>query len=133
MTILKNMFCGKIIKAEHKTAGEKQICEVSLCKKVSARGKDPEYFDWVRVTIWTPPEWAIPRLVKGNYISGIGDMTMRPYEKDGVKKYSLEVRCSSYDFEVEELAERTTDAPVAAAPVRAAATRKPIADDEPPF
>jgi single-stranded DNA-binding protein len=136
MTILKLQFAGKISKAEHRKAGDKPICEVSICKKVPARGQDAERFDWVRVTIWQPPEWAVQRLVKGNYISGSGDLALRPYEKEGVKKYNMEVRCNSFDFEVEELAERTADH----APDIAPAPRRPVAvagasagDDEPPF
>jgi single-stranded DNA-binding protein len=136
MTILKLQFSGRIHKADHKTAGDKQICEVSICKKVPARGKYEERFDWVRVTIWGPPEWAVPKLAKGNYISGSGDMTMLPYEKDGVKKYTLEVRCGSYDFEVEALAGRAADdSDVAPAPRRPAAVAQgaSASDDEPPF
>lgn len=137
MTILKLQFAGKIIKAEHRKAGDKPICEVSLCKKVPARGQAEERFDWVKVTIWSPPEWAVPRLVKGNYISGSGDLALRPYEKDGLKKYSMEVRCNSFDFEVEVMAERTASDPapdIAPAPKRPA----PVAgagagDDEAPF
>ena len=135
MTILKLQFAGKISKAEHRTAGDKPICEVSICKKVPARGKDEERFDWVKVTIWSPPEWAVKRLAKGNYISGSGDLALRPYEKDGVKKYSMEVRCNSFDFEVEEMAERTHDA----APDIAPAQKRPAAvaggndDSNPPF
>jgi len=135
MTRLNLQFSGRIHKAEHKTAGDKQICEVSICKKVPARGKDEERFDWVRVTIWGPPEWAVPKLAKGNYISGSGDLTMRPYEKDGVKKNSLEVRCGSFDFEVEELAVRT-ETPADVAPVAAPRRPAPVVaagDDEPPF
>lgn len=136
MTQLKLFFSGKITKAEHKTAGDKKICEVSICKKVPARGKDEERFDWVKVTLWSPPEWALPRLAKGSYISGSGDMTMRPYEKDGVKKYSLEVRCNSFDFEVEELAARTAD-DTAATPSNAPRQPAPAAYDDganlPPF
>lgn len=131
MTILKLQFAGKIHKAEHKQAGDKSICEVSICKKVPAKGQDAERFDWVRITIWTPPDWAIARLAKGNYISGSGEMTMRPYEKDGVKKYSLEVRCGSYDFEVEELAERGESAPQADPPPRRPVA-SPIDDSNPP-
>ena len=139
MTILKLQFAGKIIKAEHRMAGDKPVCEVSICKKVPARGKDEERFDWVKVTIWSPPEWAVPRLAKGSYISGAGDMTMRPYEKDGVKKYSLEVRCNSFDFEVEEMAARPANdgdvAPAAAAPRRPALVAQGASGgaDEPPF
>lgn len=138
MTILRLNYAGRIIKAEHKEAAGKSICEVSICKKVPAKGQDPERFDWVRITIWQPPEWAAPRLVKGNYISGSGDLTMRPYDKDGVKKYSLEVRCGSYDFEAEELAVREpADATPRAtpAPIRPAMGSTPHngTDDEAPF
>ena len=137
MTILKLNYAGRIHKAEHKTAGDKQICEVSICKKVPARGQDAERFDWVRITIWSPPEWSVARLAKDNFISGSGDLTMRPYEKDGVKKYSLEVRCSSFDFEVEQLAART-DTTAEVAPVAAPKRPAPLAggyDDsnQPPF
>lgn len=134
MTILKLQFAGKITKAEHRKAGDKPICEVSICKKVPARGQDEERFDWVKVTIWSPPEWAVPRLVKGNYITGSGDLALRPYEKDGVKKYSMEVRCNSFDFEVEEMAARASDTTTDIAPVpKRPAVPSGASDDQPPF
>lgn len=139
MSILRLQYSGRITKAEHKEAAGKPICEVSICKKVPAKGQDPERFDWVRITIWQPPEWAAPRLIKGNYISGSGDLTMRPYDKDGVKKYSLEVRCGSYDFEVEELAARESAdvihraAPAPIRPAMGSAPKNGNDDDEVPF
>ncbi len=136
MTLFHLHYSGKISKAEFRTAGDKPICEVSLCKKVPARGQDAERFDWLKVTIWSPPEWAVARLVKGNYITGHGDLSLRPYEKDGVKNKSMEVRSGSFDFEVETLADRDSDiAPAArpAAPSRPLPTRGGDETEAPPF
>ena len=87
----------------------------------------------MKVTIWSPPEWALQRLAKGSYISGSGDLCLRPYEKEGVKKYSMEVRCNSFDFEVETLADREQVPDIATAPRRPAPVAAGNDDSNPPF
>ncbi len=139
MTILKAQFAGEIKRADHKDVGGKKLVEVSICKKNRGKQGDPDTFTWLKVAIWEPAEFQIPKLTKGAFIAGSGDMTLRSYEgKDG-KASSLECRATSFDVEVSDGVARGGDAqPAAAAPVARPARPAPAAgpaqgDDEPPF
>jgi single-stranded DNA-binding protein len=102
MTILKAQFAGEIKKADTKNIGGKTLVEVSICKKNRTKDSEPEAFTWLRVGIWEPAAFQLPKLVKGAFIAGCGDMTLRSYEgKDG-KASSLECRCTSFDVEVSD-------------------------------
>lgn len=108
MTLMRMFFSGQIKKAEHREAGGKPLVEVSLCKKHKGRNGAEDSYTWARLTIWEPAEFQVPRLVKGSIISGSGDVQLRSYvAKDGTKAHSLELRCTSYDIEVEEGADTT--------------------------
>lgn len=136
MTIMRIHFAGQIMKAEHKQAGPKNICDVSLCKKHKGRDGGEDTFTWLRATIWEPPEWMAPRLVKGSFIAGSGELQLRSFEHKGEKRQSLECRCTSFDIEVSDGAQtgatqKPQDTPtVAKAKERQAAQE---ADGEPPF
>lgn len=139
MSLLRLTFAGQIKRAEHKTVGDKQLAEVSICKKQKGRGDAQETYCWIRVGIWSPPEWMIAKLVKGAFIAGTGEFSSRSYEgKDG-KATSLEVRCQSFDVEIEGGAADPAAAPAPRAAPRAAAPAAGSAggawsdDDAPPF
>lgn len=107
MTILKAQFAGEIKKADHKEVGGKKLVEVSICKKNRGKQGDPDTFTWLKVAIWEPADFQVPKLVKGAFIAGSGDMTLRSYEgKDG-KASSLECRATSFDVEVSDGAARS--------------------------
>lgn len=135
MSNFRLQFSGIIKKAEHRSVRDKSVVEVSLCKKNRTKEGDPEAFTWVRVSIWDPPDFMAPKLIKGNFIAGSGDMTNRSYEgKDG-KATSTDVRCASFDVDVVEVAQ-SGGAPAASAPAaprRPAPAAAPDPDDEPPF
>ena len=100
MTLFRLQFAGRITKAEHKTAGNKPLVEVSLCRKY--KQGDEEFFTWVRVSIWEPAAFQTDKLHKGAFIAGSGDFKLRSYTKDGVKGTSAEVTCRSFDVEVSD-------------------------------
>lgn len=102
MSLFRLIFAGQIKKAEHKDAGGKPIVEVSICRKNRTKEGQPDAFTWVRVTIWSPAAFQAPKLVKGAFIAGSGEMIARSYEKDGVKGTSIEVSCQSFDIEVSD-------------------------------
>lgn len=135
MTIARITFAGQIKKAEPKTAGGKQLVEVSICKKQKGRNGAEDTFLWLRISCWEPAEFQTSKLVKGAFIAGSGDLSTRAWtDKDGKNQVSLEVRCGSFDFEVETLADRTEAAPdIATVQRRHAATS--VVDDSnlPPF
>ncbi len=130
MTVLRLSFAGQIKKAEHRTAAGKSLVEVSICKKNRTKQGEPEAFTWVRVTVWEPAEFQAPRLIKGSFIAGTGDLTARTYDgKDG-KATSLEVSCRSFDVEVSDGAEQqAAPAPRQTRPTPAAQSET----EEPPF
>lgn len=50
---------------------------------------------WVRCAIWGKRGEAVaPYLLKGQLVGVVGEVTNREYEKDGQKRYSLDVRVS---------------------------------------
>ena len=145
MTIFKAQFAGEIKKADTKSIGGKTLVEVSICKKNRTKDGEPEAFTWLRIGIWEPAAFQLPKLVKGAFIAGSGDMTLRSYEgKDG-KASSLECRCTSFDVEVSDGSPRESSAVAhhAAKPYDSQAkragdaptkpTRTTPTDDEPPF
>lgn len=138
MTILKAQFAGEIKKADHKDVGGKKLVEVSICKKNRGKQGEPDVFSWLRVAIWSPADFQIPKLVKGAFIAGSGDMQLRSYEgKDG-KATSLECSCTSFDIEVSDGLARSEqrDAPTTA-PAASIKPRLPVSSDAdesgPPF
>lgn len=137
MTILKAQFAGEIKRADHKDVGGKKLVEVSICKKNRGKQGDPDTFTWLKVAIWEPAEFQVPKLVKGAFIAGSGDMALRSYEgKDG-KASSLECRATSFDVEVSDGSARS-EPQEAPAPVPAPKPRLPAGGgdydaNQPPF
>lgn len=135
MSVFRMSFAAPITKVDHKEVGGKALVEASLCKKNRAKEGQGPTFSWLRVSIWSPPDWMAAKLVKGAMLAGTGEFTLRSYEKDGQKRQSAEVNCQSFDVEVSGGA--TDAAPGAEAPAAAAPKRPaPVAaagDDEPPF
>ena len=132
MTIARITFAGQIKKSEPKNVGGKPLIEVSICKKQKGRNGAEDTFLWLRISCWEPAEFQVSKLVKGAFIAGSGDLSTRAWtDKDGKNQVSLELRCGSFDFEVETLADRTEAAPdIAPAPRRPAAV---AVDPEAPF
>lgn len=135
MTVLRMTFAGEVKKADHKEVGGKKLVELSICKKNRGKAGEEDHFTWLRISLWEPADFQTPKLVKGAFIAGSGDATLRGYtDKDGHEKSSLECRCGSFDVEVTG-ANVATESP-APRPARAAAPSvSPAAtnDDEPPF
>ncbi len=123
MTTYRLHFCGKIMKSDSRMAGDKPIIELSICKKNTTKQGEEPTFSWIRVTIWQPPEWITSKAIKGAFISGSGEFSMRSYEKDGVKHTNAEVRCGSYDCEIAGDDREQAQAP---APVAPKAHAKPV-------
>lgn len=131
MSFIITILGQKIQKAEFRQAGEKSICEVSVCEKKYNKDKNAEpEFDWLRLQIWEPPEWMVSKLKKGNFISAMGAFSTRKFkDKEGNDKTSMECRCDTRSVSVVEVG----GAEAAAAP----APRRPAAPSEddgaPPF
>jgi single-stranded DNA-binding protein len=98
MPYLRLQFSGEARKVEHKTIGGKAAVEIQLCKKNYAKQGDEPSFTWIRVMVWEPKEFQTFR--EGGFVAGSGEFTVRSYtDKDGNKKQSAEVRCTSFDIE----------------------------------
>jgi len=134
--ILKLQFAGTVNKVEIKQAGTKQLAEISLCKKNYAKEGTEATFTWIRISLWEPKDFQLAKLVKGAFVAGSGEFSLRSYEKDGVKHQSAECRCGSFDIEVAEVV--ATPASLGA-PTPAPRTTQPTSgggakdDSEPPF
>ena len=135
MPNLRLQFSGEARKVEHKTIGGKSAVEIQLCKKNYAPAGQEASFTWVRITVWEPKEFQ--HFHEGGFVAGSGEFSTRSYvDKDGNKKQSTEVRCTSFDIETPRPAEgiANADRPVPTNP----APRRPApapADDtnSPPF
>jgi len=134
MSTFKLFFAGEIKKVEIRQAGGKPIAEVSLCNKNRAKQGDPDTFTWVCATIWSPPDWMTGKLVKGAFIAGCGDFSLRSFEKDGVKRQSAEINCQGFDVTVggssSDAAPAESYAPRPTVPTAHTAIND---DDSPPF
>lgn len=116
MTILRAQFAGEIKKAEHKEVAGKKLVELSICKKNRTKQGEPDAFTWLKVALWEPADFQIPKLVKGAFVAGSGDMLLRSYEGRDGKQSSLECRCTSFELEVSDgqLRQQSATAPSAA-------------------
>lgn len=137
MTVAKLTIIGQIKGVKYRTAGETPVCELSVCKKRYAKqGEEPSY-DWFRVNIWGKlPEFMAEKIAKDNFIGACGDFGTRDWTNaQGEKKTQMEVKCQSFDVEIDGPHE-AEDQPATPFP----APRRPAADigggqgsDEPPF
>ncbi len=101
MVMMKLLFSGDIKKSETKSINGKAMVELSICKKNKTKEGEELSFTWIRASVFDCPEWLAPRLVKGAYVTGCGDFTLRSYkDKDGNKAVSADIRCSGYDITV---------------------------------
>ena len=129
MPIMRLQFSGEARKVEHKTIGGKSAVEIQLCKKNYTPQGQEATFTWVRVTVFEPKEFQ--KFHDGGFVSGSGELSMRSYtDKEGNKKQSLEVRCTSFDVETPRVVE------AAEAPAPAPKPQRPSGGgsvDEPPF
>jgi hypothetical protein len=133
------MYAGHIKKVEHKQVGGKALVDLSLCKKQKGRNGAEDSFVWLRVSLWEPAAFMIPKLVKGAFISGSGEFSVRTYDKDGVEKISMECRSGSFDVEIAGDAEPQQAAQPEPTPVKVAHRHVPAVavggtvEDEIPF
>jgi single-stranded DNA-binding protein len=135
MTIFRLAFAGHIKKAEHKTISGKTLVELSLCRKNKTKEGEPDAYTWARIALWEPDAFMVPKLIKGAYISGSGDMLLRSYvNKDGANAQSLDVRCGSFDVDMpDERQQAHGDSPPPPARPSAPASGGVSGDDQPPF
>ncbi len=123
-------FSGDVRKPQTKEIGGKPAIEFQLMKK-NYGAKDTEAtFTWLRVTVFDCKPWQVEQCQEGKFVAGVGEFTLRSYEKDGQKRQSAEVRCTSF-----QLDGARTEEKAAAAPAPRPTKPAPAAtnDDEPPF
>ena len=128
MSLFKLQFAGEARKVQSRMAADKQVIEFQLCKKDKGRNGAEDAFTWARVTLWQPAQFQLDKIVDGIMVAGCGDFSLRSYEKDGVKRQSAEVRCSSFDVEIGGMVSKGDVAPVAATGGGSSGQ-----DDGPPF
>jgi hypothetical protein len=130
MPIMRMQFSGEARKVAHKTIGGKSAVEIQLCKKNYAPAGQEATFTWLTITVWEPKEFQ--HFHDGGFVSGSGEFSVRSYtDKDGNKKQSNEVRCTSFDIETPRHVEATQ---MKDAPTRVPAKSNPADDtNSPPF
>ncbi len=132
MPNLRLQFSGEIRKCEHKTLGGKPMVELQICKKNYTKQGDESTFTWVRVAVWEPKEFQC--FYEGGFVAGSGEFSMRSFvDKDGNKKQSAEVRCTSFDIETPRAPEAAVTQPPAPSPRPTRPASGGGGDSEPPF
>lgn len=91
-------FTGRIGNdAELKIVGQSQVCEFSVANTTGFG--DKKVTNWFRCVIWgSRGEKLNQYLTKGKMVFVIGEQTIRKYQKDGVDKYSFDVRVDQLDI-----------------------------------
>lgn len=73
------------------TPSNDQVCQFSFA--LTSGYGDKAITTWLNCSLWGKrAERLAPMLTKGTKIGITGELTNRPYTKDGVEKHSLEVR-----------------------------------------
>lgn len=134
MPNLRLQFSGEARKVEHKTIGGKSAVQIQLCKKnYTKQGEEPS-FTWITVMVWEPKEFQ--HFSEGGFVAGSGEFTMRSYtDKDGNKRQSAEVRCTSFDVETPRGPDAAPVKNLADLPIKTPRRPAPAAADDagPPF
>lgn len=82
--------------AEHKTVGDTEVAEFTVAVR-HYKGRDKEATtSWFRVTVWGKAAAAITDWRKGDMVTVSGELEIREYEKDGVKRLSPEIRATMF-------------------------------------
>lgn len=142
MTVAKLTIIGQIKGVKFRSAGETPVCELSVCKKRYAKQGEEASYDWFRVNVWGKlPDFMAKKIAKDNFIGACGDFSTRDWTNaQGEKKTQMEVKCQSFDVEID--GPHTAESPVKSreqAEAQPAAPRRPAAvgggqgDDESPF
>lgn len=134
MSNFRMSFSGDVRKPQVKEIGGKPCVEFQLMKKNYSKPDAEATFTWLRVTCFDVKPWQITQCQEGRFVAGTGEFTLRSYEKDGQKRQSAEIRCSSFDLDGPRAEEQapTVVAPAARAPSKPAPATAPT-DDEPPW
>jgi hypothetical protein len=138
--MLRLSFGEFVRKCEHKTIGNDPAIAIQCCRKNYTKDGAEPTFTWINITIFKAPPWMSEKARAGAFIYGSGEFTLRSYEKDGQKRQSADIRCSSFEVDFVDAKDKG-DAATVAAPVHArapvaAGSRTPASagnDDEPPF
>lgn len=119
-------FSGEVRKPQTKDIGGKKAIEFQLMKKNYGKSDAEATYTWVRVTVFDAKDWQVVQCAEGKFVAGVGEFTLRSYEKDGVKRQSAEIRCTSFQLD----APYSEQAPVAApGPQKARPSSAPVSDE----
>lgn len=106
--MIKVMFSGYIKTVGHRESEKGGVLSLSLCQKNRGSDKDgaEASFTWLNITVFKPSQFLLDKAVKGSYITGVGDFKLRTFDaKDGTKKTSADVICSSFDLDLPNLSQ----------------------------
>ena len=82
---------------ELKDVGSSQVLEFSIANNCGFG--DKKTTNWFRAALWGKQAASLqPHLSKGKQIFITGELVIRSYTKDGVEKFSNDIRVSAIDF-----------------------------------
>lgn len=90
---------GYLTKDPEKVDGQ-ALCKMTVAVKNNYRNKDGEYdSEFLNVAVWNRlHEHCMKYLSKGSKVLVAGELHIRNYEKDGVKKYVTEIVAHDVEF-----------------------------------
>src|ERR1041384_4203131 len=93
LTVIGHLGADPVMKA----VGSGELCEFSVA--VTKKKNNKEITNWFRVSVWGKQSQACMQyLSKGSAVFVEGDFQAREYEKDGEKRYSLDVFAKTVQF-----------------------------------
>lgn len=123
--------------AELRSLGDTKMALMNLATSEQWVGKDgskQNKTEWHRVAVFGKPADALaPYLTKGRAVYVTGKITYREYEKDGVKRYTTEIRADRIILLGHQAQEEAESTGLARKTARQARAATPEADDDIPF
>ena len=131
-------FSGEAKYVAVKDVGDKKVLEFQVAKKNYSKeklSKEDEQWTNLRITFFGASQMDIDRVKDGVFVSGSGDFSVRSYvDKAGAKKYSNDVRVSSFGLDTAYVGrEQVEPAPAQRAQRSVVPAKADELDSSPPF
>ena len=93
------LLIGNLVKEPEKVDGQ-ELCKLNIAVRNKYKNKDGEYdSEFFNIAVWNKlHENCMKYLHKGSKIAVSGELHIRHYEKDGVKKYIPEIVAHEVEF-----------------------------------
>ena len=129
-------FSGEVRKPVVREHEGKSILSFQMMKKNYNKDKSADVaYTWLNITVFDVKPFQLQQFTERAFVTGGGEFTMRSYvDKDGAKRQSVDVRCSSMDVDAAYVErEQGQEAPSKTTHHNVVSHSTATANDEPPF